>query len=366
MIASESQFDPAGFHQALLDWYRFHARSLPWRRTSDPYAIWISEVMLQQTRVDTVLPYYQRFLEIFPNVHSLAVAPESWVLKAWEGLGYYGRARNLHRTAKILCEKYGGSLPNSESLLRSLPGIGDYIVAAVLSFAFKKPFAVLDGNVKRVLARLFAIERAVNDAKANPLFQQTAQSLLPPVNGDLHNQAMMELGALVCTPHHPRCLECPADRFCASLRAGRVDRYPIREPRRTVPTRRMVIAVFVRDDGRILLMKRPSEGLLGGLWEFPNVEIDEAMSFEDGVRLLCEGWAANASASSCCRPIGVVRHAYTHFKVVAEVFQMDLTGDPTGRKKSEIWDWVDRNRMDPYPLSKLTHKVLRRMGKEDR
>uniref|UniRef100_A0A7C4MKJ0 Adenine DNA glycosylase n=1 Tax=Desulfatirhabdium butyrativorans TaxID=340467 RepID=A0A7C4MKJ0_9BACT len=365
MIPPSDAFDLESFQRALLDWYRVHARPLPWRRTTDPYAIWVSEVMLQQTRVDTVLSYYRRFLDIFPNVASLADAAETQVLKAWEGLGYYGRARNLHRTAKILCERYGGIFPDNEPGLRSLPGIGNYIVAAVLSFAFGKPFAVLDGNVLRVLARLFSIDRAVNDAKARSFFQQTAQMLLPSVNSDLHNQAMMELGALVCTPKHPRCMECPVDRFCTSRRADLVDRYPIREAPRKVPTRRMVIVVLVRRDGRMLLIKRPSEGLLGGLWEFPNAEIDAAMSFEEGMRRLCASMECGSTLSRS-RPVGSVRHAYTHFKVAAEVFQVDLVEEPNGIRVMEFCDWLDRNRMDHYPLSKLTHKVLRLIGKEDR
>ena len=365
MIPPADVFDLEGFQQTLLDWYRVHARPLPWRRTTDPYAIWVSEVMLQQTRVDTVLSYYRRFLDIFPDVSSLADAPETQVLKAWEGLGYYGRARNLHRAAKILCERYGGTLPDNEQALRSLPGIGNYIVAAVLSFAFGQPFAVLDGNVLRVLARLFSIDRAVNDAKAGSFFQQTAQMLLPAVNSDLHNQAMMELGALVCTPRHPLCMECPVDRFCTSRRADRVDRYPLREARRKVPIRRMVIAVFVRKDGRMFLIKRPSEGLLGGLWEFPNVEIDAAASFEEGMRRLCAGMPYE-STFACIRPVGSVRHAYTHFQVAAEVFRVDLVEEPNGIRQMQSSEWVDRPLMDRYPLSKLTHKVLRLMGKENR
>ncbi len=364
MMPFANEFDAEGFHRALLDWYSTHARPLPWRHTRDPYAIWVSEVMLQQTRVDTVLPYYRRFLDLFPNASSLAVASEAQVLKAWEGLGYYGRARNLHRAAKILCERHDGILPDDETSLRSLPGIGDYIVAAVLSFAFGKPIAVLDGNVLRVLARVFAIDRAVNDAKEKPFFQQTAQTLLPAVNSDLHNQAMMELGALVCIPRHPLCEECPVDRFCTSRRRALVDRYPIRAARPKVPTRRMVVVVFVRADGRMLLMKRPSEGLLGGLWEFPNVEIDASMSLEEGMRRLCENRGESTHSKS--RPIGTVRHAYTHFKVVADVFQVDGVQDPTGEQKSQCCDWVDPYRMNQYPLSKLTHKVLRLMKKERR
>jgi A/G-specific adenine glycosylase len=354
--------DPKPFQERLARWYRKIARPLPWRYSKDPYAIWVSEVMLQQTRVDTVLSYFPRFLKAFPDVQRLASASEGQVLKAWEGLGYYGRARNLHKAAKILCETNGGTIPDSEETLRSLPGIGDYIVAAVLSFAYGKPFAVLDGNVKRVLARLLAIDRAVNDSKAKPFFQQTAQELLPAIASDLHNQAMMELGALVCTPRHPICEACPVARFCRSRQNGWVDRYPIRETRRQVPTRRIVIAALVRKGGGMLLTRRPSEGLLGGLWEFPNTEVDASISFVEGIQQLCMRFPP-VSAISTPQPIGTIRHAYTHFKVLAEAFRIDIEAAPTTISETETCRWLNPAMLEHYPLSKITHKVLRLMGK---
>lgn len=321
--------------------------------------------MLQQTRVDTVLSYYPRFLKAFPDVHGLASASEGHILKVWEGLGYYGRARNLHKAAQILCETNGARLPDNEEDLRRLPGIGDYIVAAVLSFAFGKPFAVLDGNVKRVLARLFAIEQAVNDTKAKSFFQQSAQELLPAANADLHNQAMMELGALVCTPRHPKCAVCPVSPWCRSRQNGWVDRYPIREKRRQVPTHRIAIAVFVRKGCRMFFVRRPSEGLLGGLWEFPNTEIEGSTSFAEGIQQLCMRFSP-LSAISTLQPIGTIRHAYTHFKVLAEAFRIDIEAAPGTIPEAETRCWLDPDMLDHYPLSKITHKVLRLMRMGDR
>ncbi|WP_051327857.1 A/G-specific adenine glycosylase [Desulfatirhabdium butyrativorans] len=353
--------EPKPFQEKLLRWYREIARPLPWRYTKDPYAIWVSEVMLQQTRVDTVLSYFPRFLKAFPDVQRLASASEEQVLKAWEGLGYYGRARNLHKAAKILCDTNDPTVPDSEEALRSLPGIGDYIVAAVLSFAYRKPFAVLDGNVKRVLARLLAIDWAVNNAKAKPFFQQMAQDLLPAVASDLHNQAMMELGALVCTPRHPKCEGCPVSRFCLSRQNGWVDRFPVREKRRLVPIRRIVIAILVQKGGGVLLTRRPSEGLLGGLWEFPNTELDASMSFSEGIQQLCMRFSP-VSDSFTRQSIGTVRHAYTHFKVLAQAFRVDIDAAPDAISETETCRWLNPGMLEDYPLSKITHKVLRLMG----
>lgn len=354
--------DAKPFQRKLLRWYGEHARPLPWRHTKNPYAIWVSEVMLQQTRVDNVLSYFPCFMKAFPDMQALASALEGQVLKVWEGLGYYGRARNLHKAAKILCETNGARLPDSEEALRRLPGIGDYIVAAILSFAFGKPVAVLDGNVKRVLARFFAIEQAINDEKAKPLFQQTAQELLPVIDSDLHNQAMMELGALVCTPKHPKCEDCPVAGMCQSHRDECVNRFPIRTIRRNVPTRRIVIGIIVRKNGQFVVVQRPSDGLLGGLWEFPNTEIDETKTFEEGIRTFLDALFPHTRPDP--RSMGIVRHAYTHFKVLAEVFWIgtDIPLAPT--RETHSYRWLDPETLSDYPLSKITHKAIRLLGKE--
>ncbi|MCP4575420.1 MAG: A/G-specific adenine glycosylase, partial [Deltaproteobacteria bacterium] len=202
----------------LLDWYKKHHRSLPWRNTSDPYGIWVSEVMLQQTLVKTVIPYYNRFLSAFPEPEALAEADLQKVLKLWEGLGYYARARNLHRAAREIMEFHGGAVPKDRTLLKALPGIGDYIAAAVSSIAFGKPHAAVDGNVKRVLARFHKTALPINDPASGKVFRNAAEAFLEKSNPGEFNQAMMELGALVCTPKNPSCHDCPLARECRAFK----------------------------------------------------------------------------------------------------------------------------------------------------
>ena len=249
-----------------------HSRPLPWRETSDPYCIWISEVMLQQTQVKTVTPYYENFLRRFPSVHRLAGTDLQDVLKIWEGLGYYARARNLHMSAKIISERHGGMVPNDDKALRELPGIGDYIASAILSIAFGKSYAVVDGNVKRVLARIKKIHMPVNLAASNKTFKDIAARLLDKADPGRFNQAMMELGAMVCTPRRPGCAICPVKTYCQAFRADVVDQYPKRDKKAKVPQFLIATGVLFKG-GKVLITRRKSEGLLGGLWEFPGGKV---------------------------------------------------------------------------------------------
>ena len=247
----------------LLRWYQDHQRSLPWRNSDDPYCIWVSEVMLQQTQVNTVVPYYRRFIERFPSVAYLARADLDTVLKAWEGLGYYARARNMHRAAQELVRSSQGQLPASREALRKLPGIGDYIASAVASIAFQQPEPVVDGNVKRVLARFYCMDEPVNDPAALKAFRQAAKALLDHNDPGGFNQALMELGALICRPRQPACDICPVHSDCQALATGQVGTYPKRRKRRPLPKRPMAVGVVLRA-GRLLLVRRPLNGLLGG------------------------------------------------------------------------------------------------------
>jgi len=209
-------FNHVDFRKRLLDWYAAHHRILPWRKTRDPYAVWVSEVMLQQTQVGTVIAYYERFMDRFADVAGLARADLQAVLKIWEGLGYYARARNLHRAAAVVCARHGGQVPDTWDQIRALPGVGPYIAAAVLSIAYHRPLAVVDGNVKRILARLFRIDAPVNVSSAAPVFQRKADELLERRQPGAFNQAMMELGAVVCRPRNPDCSHCPVSAHCRS------------------------------------------------------------------------------------------------------------------------------------------------------
>jgi A/G-specific adenine glycosylase len=268
---------------ALLAWYRRGHRDLPWRRTRDPYAIWISEIMLQQTRVDTVKAYFRRFMSELPTVQALAAASEEVVLTLWSGLGYYSRARNLHAAAGEIVERYGGEFPRQAEAVRSLPGIGPYTAGAIRSIAFGQQAAILDGNVIRVLSRLRALGEPVDSAAGKRLYWSLAEALVPPAQppasreeepaqndpGDF-NQALMELGATVCLPQRPVCLVCPLSELCAARRLGDPEAFPPKKAARAVPVVE-VVTLVLRQAERVLLCRRPSLGLWGGLWEPPTL-----------------------------------------------------------------------------------------------
>ncbi|PDO11393.1 MAG: A/G-specific adenine glycosylase [Candidatus Reconcilbacillus cellulovorans] len=260
------------FTGRLLDWYRRHRRDLPWRRTRDPYRIWVSETMLQQTRVETVIPYYERFLERFPTVADLAAAPEADVLKAWEGLGYYSRARRLHEAAKVIVERYGGVFPDDAAAVAALPGVGPYTKGAVLSIAFGRPEPAVDGNVMRVLSRFFLIRDDIAKPATREKMEALARRLIPEDAAGDFNQALMELGATVCVPKAPTCLVCPVMERCGAYLAGEEEELPVKAKAKPPRTERRLVAWIVDGEGRLLIRRRPERGLLAGMWELPHVE----------------------------------------------------------------------------------------------
>jgi A/G-specific adenine glycosylase len=297
------------FRRDLLRWYRHHKRDLPWRHTRDPYRIWISEIMLQQTRVETVRDYYQRWLRAFPDVTALARAPFSRVHKLWEGLGYYTRARNLHRAAQHIVRHHAAQLPGNAADLRALPGIGPYTAAAVASIAFNEPVPVVDGNVARVLARVFAIADNIKQSGTLKKLSAIAGELLPLKHAADFNQAMMELGALVCLPGQPRCPSCPLRNICTARAQNLTGQLPNRGPR---PTCRRVVrnVAFVRQASKILLRQRPLTGQLAGMWELPT---------------LPDNLAAKLS------PILDHRHAITNQRITLRVFQVPSSANLEGQ-----------------------------------
>ncbi len=339
----------------LIQWYKTHHRQLPWRGAGDPYHIWVSEVMLQQTQVRTVIPYYQRFLECFPDLASLARADLQDVLKLWEGLGYYARARNLHRAANMVLTEHDGEVPDNFEGFRRLPGVGDYIASAVQSIAFDGVHAVADGNVKRVLARVFQTDAAVNQSRSHKWFRETAGRLMGSSPPGLFNQAMMELGALICKPRHPECGICPIRSFCLAFQNGKVGEYPKRIKGKPTPECHVAAGV-VRKKGRMLITRRKPEGLLGGLWEFPGGKV----------------WEKETPEQACIREIreetnlviGIdshltrVRHAYTHFKIFMDVF---LCHHVSGRVRLDgpvDFRWIRLNEIDTYPFPKADLKFI--------
>lgn len=265
---------------ALLDWYKSVRRDLPWRRSEDPYHIWVSEIMLQQTRVEAVIPYYNKFVERYPDMGTLAVAPEDELISTWQGLGYYSRARNLQRGVREVLSSYGGKLPDQLDQVRALPGIGPYTAGALLSIAYGKKEPAVDGNVLRVISRLFDIREPVQQTSTQRRIEETVRQLIPDNQPGEFNQALMELGALLCIPRNPRCGECPLQEICRARLAGVQCDLPVRRP----PTRQAVIHVWTGILGRqdkILVRPRPNKGLLAGMWECPSVERASALADEE-------------------------------------------------------------------------------------
>lgn len=347
--------DRAAVRGSLVRWYLEHRRSLPWRGAEDPYGIWVSEVMLQQTQVSTVIPYYRRFMARFPTVGRLAAADLQEVLKLWEGLGYYARARNLHRAARQVAADHHGIVPNDPAVFRKLSGVGDYIAAAVMSIAFGRPHAVVDGNVKRVLARLLLMDAPVNRHDAYRIFEKEARSFLDPDDPGRFNQAMMELGALVCRPKQPFCSECPVGSFCRANLAGQVEAYPKRVRKRPVPTHAMVAGVIQKGQN-VLITQIPPNGLLGGLWEFPGGRVEPGETAEAAcIRHILEKTGLSVDASG---HLGLIRHAYTHFKVVVDLFFCHYR---TGKVRLEgpvDYRWIGLDELSQYPLPKTHHKFM--------
>ena len=338
----------------LLQWYDRHARRLPWRarpgERADPYRVWLSEVMLQQTTVATVGPYFQAFLERWPTVEALAAAPLDDVLTAWAGLGYYARARNLHACARQVAAEHGGAFPDSESALRALPGIGAYTAAAVAAIAFERKATPLDGNIERVVARLFAVETPLPQAK--PALKRLAEGLTPDERAGDYAQAMMDLGATVCLPRRPKCLLCPLNSDCAAHAGGSAEALPRRAPKAERPTRRAVAFWVLNGDGDLLLRRRPPKGLLGGMMELPSTDWREA-PWPEAEALVQTPVAAD------WRPLaGQVRHTFTHFHFEIEVWAGRSEDGDLSRAGAEA-RWVRLDALGDEALPSVMRKIVK-------
>jgi A/G-specific adenine glycosylase len=345
---------------ALLDWYGKQRRPLPWRATRDPYHIWVSEIMLQQTQVVTVIGFYERWLRRFPDVAALAAADTEDVLRAWEGLGYYSRARNLQRAAQLVVAAHGGRLPSSVPELLGLPGIGRYSAGAIASIAFDADEPAIDGNIVRVLTRLFALE---GDPKKSPLLTrlwELARTLLPKGRAGEFNQALMELGATCCTPRAPTCVLCPVRGECAALRQDRVLAFPQSAPRPAATEEKRAAAV-VRRRGRLLVVRaRPDAARWAGMWQFPDVAIDGAESptraLEAAVR---RGTGVSVSAAE--RLLGL-RHQVTRFRIEIDVYACTATaGRATAIEYGEV-RWCDPDALGALPMPAAHRKIARSLS----
>jgi A/G-specific adenine glycosylase len=334
----------------LLDWYDRHRRRLPWRalpgEVPDPYRVWLSEIMLQQTTVATVGPYFERFLDRWPTVDALAAADLDDVLHAWQGLGYYARARNLHRCAQVVTAEHGGVFPDTEEALRSLPGIGRYTAAAVAAIAFDRRAVVVDGNVERVVSRVFQIETPLPDSK--PLLYELADGLTPAERVGDHAQAMMDLGATICVPQKPKCMLCPWTDLCRGKEIA--ESLPRKRPKPEKPTRRGVVFWVMRDDGAILLRRRPEKGLLGGMMEVPSSDWGEGPAPEPASVL---GQAPLEIAASETLP-GMVRHSFTHFHL-----ELAVAAARSNAPAPPECVWCPPDAFGDYALPTVMKKVVR-------
>jgi len=336
----------------LIPWYRARQRKLPWRQTKDPYRIWISEVMLQQTTVSAVLPYYKKWLVLFPSMEALARAPRQRVLKAWEGLGYYERARNLHRAARIMCRANAGTVPDKYEDLLALPGFGPYTTAAVLSFAYDEPFPVLDANVRRVVMRLAAI-RGPLSSRTDKVLLDWIKAVFPPRKGGEFNQAMMELGALVCRPKNPACPGCPVQKTCLAFKRGEQEIIPAPK-KRSFQTIEAVVGI-IRNGRLFLVQKRPAQGLMAGLWEFPGGKREKGETLRDALRReLREELDIEVRIR---RRLLQVHHAYTRFRVTLTAFECEPSGPP--RFKKGRCRWVSVRAMKSLPFPSGSAKIVR-------
>jgi A/G-specific adenine glycosylase len=352
-LSNLDKIDIASFQNDLISWFKREQRELPWRKDRDPYKVWVSEIMLQQTRVDTVIPYFNRFLEWFPTLEDLAAAEEEKILKAWEGLGYYSRVRNLQSAVKEVQEKYNGIVPNNPEDISSLKGVGPYTAGAILSIAYGIPEPAVDGNVMRVLARILSIWEDIAKPATRKVFEQAVRRLISQTDPSSFNQALMELGALICTPTSPSCLLCPVREHCRGFYEGTQNELPIKS-KKTKQKQVQIAAFFLTDkDGKILIHKRPNQGLLANLWEFPNVEIDFALQNE---KRQLSGLSADTLGVEIesIKRMGQIQHVFSHLIWNIDAYTGIVTSFP---EEEQEWKLVSVEELDdfafPVPYQKM-------------
>ncbi len=368
---------PAVLVSALLNWFSIHARDLPWRHTHEPYAVWVSEIMLQQTQVKTVIPYYERWMRELPDVHALAKASSEKIHKLWEGLGYYTRVRNMQKAAQVIMAQHGGVFPKRFDDVLALPGIGRYTAGAICSIAYNQPTPILDGNVIRVLARVFRIHENAREKDTNARLWKLAEELVTAAQSSGQpcpqslsktkatadmavrcsgacsalNQSLMELGALVCTPRQPRCVSCPLAERCVAWRDGLTEQLPNLGERVTATARRFVACVLERD-GTLLVRQRPAGVVNAHLWEFPNVEVALRTSAAEAQRAL---EAELGGAIETLTPLTTVKHSITRFRITLEAFRGSLNG---GTPRPGAGEWVSAARLRQLPFTSAHRRVL--------
>ena len=353
-------FDDSAFVPLLLDWFAASRRDLPWRRDYDPYAVWVSEIMAQQTQMDRVVPYFTRFMARFPTLAALAAADEDAVNKAWEGLGYYSRARNQHKAARVMLEDYAGQIPADIAALRSLPGVGAYTAGAIASIAFGAAEPALDANIRRVGARLLDLHEPPG-SEVDRILWEFCRRILPAQRSGDFNQALMDLASKVCTPKAPTCHLCPLWSDCLAFQRGTAAQLPVRKPKAKIPHRLVLAAVITRGD-EVLLAQRPADGMLGKLWEYPGGSVpEETPSLPNALRELMLsrfGFRIDVGA-----PLGSYKHAYTHFRITLQTFRCELPGAsplplPPG------FAWAPIGELSTFPMGKVARQISHNLAKK--
>lgn len=344
----------------LNEWFIQNQRELPWRASKDPYIIWLSEVILQQTRVDQGIAYFYKFKKQWPSLRSLAKADEQEVLKLWQGLGYYSRARNMLKTAKLIAEKYNGIFPSDYETIRKLPGIGPYTAAAIASIAFDLPFAAIDGNVIRLITRVYGIEEAVDTSVGKKLVQALADELLDQANPGRHNQAMMEFGALYCVPLNPNCLQCGLQQQCIAFQTNQVDKLPLKSRKQKVTKRwfnYLICSVKQGEEEFLLLQKRTADDIWLGLWEFPLIESKKELHVE---QLMEDGLfkkLASGNSFVITKESAIIKHQLSHQHIMAKFFHVEFMHLVVG-KTENVLSLVNKSRLTDYPLPRLIDRYL--------
>ncbi|TWI52881.1 A/G-specific DNA-adenine glycosylase [Halalkalibacter nanhaiisediminis] len=347
-------FDMNGFQRDLIDWFRENQRVLPWRQSKDAYRVWVSEIMLQQTRVDTVIPYYLAFMREFPTPEALATATEDQILKAWEGLGYYSRVRNLQTAVREVVEEYGGKVPDTREEISTLKGVGPYTAGAILSIAYGKPEPAVDGNVMRVLSRILLIEEDIAKPATRKIFERILYDLISKEDPSSFNQGLMELGALICTPTSPGCLLCPVREQCRANHAGIQNTLPIKSKKKKPVLKQMAAVIIRNEDDDVLIEKRPETGLLARLWQFPNIEtVSLANQVEELEGVLKEDFHIEGKVG---KPVQTVEHVFSHLIWRISVYEVIVKGRPD--VESETRKWVKKSDVEQFAFPVSHQKII--------
>ena len=336
---------------SILDWFVKSKRDLPFRNTKDPYLVWLSEVMLQQTQVKTAIPYYKKWIKKYPSIRSVAHAKESELLKCWEGLGYYARCRNFHKSARIIVKYYDGFVPNNWDKFRSFPGVGDYTAAAVLSIAFKQPFPAIDGNVRRVMARILGY-RKLSKRNMNIIQSTLCKWIHTTEPGDF-NQAMMDLGACVCFPTNPACMHCPVNYYCKAFSSGNPMNYPLKNKHKKIPDHTFVAGIIWQGD-QFFIQKRYSSGMLGGLWEFPGGKVESGESLVVALKQKIKEKCG--TETKIIKQVGSINHAYSHFSITLYLYHCKTNGELL--KPKQRHQWITPGEIKKYAFPKANHKLF--------